>query len=699
MKKKVFAFFLAGIMTFSMVPAEVFAASMGTETMIEEEMEAGMEESDGQQEHSNRTEMPEIDISEEAGGSSREILEEGGQETIKEDSQEEPEVEEPLELISEEEGVPQQQSIQEWTPPMGGLERPQVVEISEETAESLGVMDVEEGPDGEMIYRSAVLGAQKYDSPWDVYSTNYIYNRLRQNERNFWDMLDELLLSYLNGLQNAQLQRVQNEFYYITGEGISYTYFGLTSERAGDLFLLFNYSNPQYYFLGNGYLSGGGAMFPIIYDGFANGSSRAAETAKVKAQIDTMVSQVKAGKTDVEKAKIAHDLICKKVLYDHDYLTNPHTLYHQSAYSVFAENYTVCAGYTKAFTILMNGAGVDTISVTSYAHAWNMISLNDSWYNIDCTWDDTDGAVGYGEMVYRYFNRSTAMITGSLDEGNYHQMEPFYQGLTPAATQDSGATLTSIGTVGTPSAKVAAPKISKKDTTEGFMVTLSTSTPGADIYYTVDGMEPSSAASRSCLYTGSFEVENNTTVKAIAVYDTMWDSNVASSTLKKKTYTVKFNTRGYGTVASKKVLSGKTVKKPSNPKRSKYTFEGWYTDTKYTKKWNFNKAVTKDMTLYAKWKKVSVGKASIKQLTNVSGKKIKVTINKVSGAKGYQIRYATNSKMKSAKSVSSSSVNKTLSKLKKNKKYYIQVRAYKKDSKGNKVYGSWSKKKAVTVRK
>ena len=714
MKKRILAFFLAGVMAFPMISVETFAAPVSNEAVVKE-LEDGAGEPDGQREviEDGSQEASDEDgkkISDEgsqeiSNEGSRKTLDETGRDTFKEDNQEEPEEEEISGLSPEEEGMPQQQSIEEWTPPMGGLERPRMIEISEETAGSLGVMDVEEGADGEMMYRSAVLGSQKYDSSWDVYSTNYIYNRLSQNERNFWDALDELLRGYISGTENAQSVQARDPetggyaFYYATRRGPSYTYFNLTRSRAEELFLMFNYSNPQYYFLGNGCLYSNDAMFPLIYDAFANGSARAAETAKMKAQIDAMVSQVKAGKTAVEKAKIAHDRICKKVFYDRDYLSNnPHTIYHQSAYSVFCENYTVCAGYTKAFTILMNGAGVDAISLTSYAHAWNMICLNDSWYHIDCTWDDTDGAA-YGEMVYQYFNRSTSKITGELDQNRYHQPEPFYEGVMPEATQDSGATVTSIGTIGTPAAKAAAPKISKWETTEGIGVMLSTSTPGADIYYTLDGVEPSSASSRSFRYTGAFEVEHDTTVKAIAVCDTMWDSAVASATLKKKTYTVKFNTRGYGTISSKKVISGKTVKKPSSPKRSKYTFEGWYTNTKYTRKWDFDQAVTKDMTLYAKWKKVSVGKASIKKLTNVSGKKIKVNINKVTGAKGYQIRYATNSKMKSAKNASSTSVNKTLSKLKKNKRYYIQVRAYKKDSKGSKVYGAWSKKKAVAVRK
>ena len=42
--------------------------------------------------------------------------------------------------------------------------------------------------------------------------------------------------------------------------------------------------------------------------------------------------------------------------------------------------------------------------------------------------------------------------------------------------------------------------------------------------------------------------------------------------------------------------------------------------------------------------KTTLKKASIKSLKNVKGKKVKIKINKVTGAKGYQIKYATNTK-------------------------------------------------------
>ncbi len=588
--------------------------------------------------------------------------------------------------------------LKNWMPPMGGVEQPKVVEISEETAESLEIIEPQEAADGTLEYRSSVLGSKQYDSSWDVYSSNYIYNRLNENERKLWDALDLVARGYLHGTENAVRVAVQGEYYYAAQKGVSFTFMGVTYDRAADLFTMFSYSNPQYYFIGNGFLSNGSSMFPMIYDGFANGATRAAETAKVKAQIDTMEAQIAAGTTEVEKARIAHDLICKKIKYDHDYMKPvSKTPYHQTAYSVFCDDYTVCAGYTKAFTILMNGAGVDTLSVTSKEHAWNMICINDSWYNIDLTWDDLDGQYDM-EVMYGYFNRSTAMITGKLDQNNYHQKESCYTGLLPTATQDSGATPTSIGTIGTPTKTAAEPQIKKVQASGKLLVNLSTDTSGADIYYTTDGSEPSSSATRSYYYTGDyFEVEHNDTVKAIAVKDTMWDSKVTSAKLTKSTYTVKFNTKGGNKISSRKVLYGNKVKKPANPKRSNYSFAGWYTSS--GEKWDFSSKVTKDMTLTAKWKKVTTGKASIKKVTNVSGKKMKVTLKKVSGAKGYEFRYASNSKMKSAKRVTGKSTSRTIGSLKKGKTYYVQARAYKTDSKGKKIYGSWSGKKSVKIKK
>ena len=61
------------------------------------------------------------------------------------------------------------------------------------------------------------------------------------------------------------------------------------------------------------------------------------------------------------------------------------------------------------------------------------------------------------------------------------------------------------------------------------------------------------------------------------------------------------------------VKNGKTVSEPDIPLMSMYAFEGWYTDKKFTKPFDFNTPITENITLYAKWWKenpvdIEVGK-------------------------------------------------------------------------------------------
>ena len=597
--------------------------------------------------------------------------------------------------------------------PDGGFQAPKAIEISEEMAESIELIEEEdvEIKNGRMILHSESYGSQKYDSSWDIYSSNYIYNRLSANERKFWDLLDALCRRYLVTTVNASAQTLQGNTYYIADKWISYSSLGLSEWQLSILYTMFTYSNPQYYFLENGYLFGQGSMCPIIYAKFARGVDRISETEKVKRQIDAMKSKVEKGTDDLDKARIAHDLIVEKIQYDRGYDTgNYYTPYHQSAYSVFQDDYTVCAGYTKSFSILMNSVGIDTIGVTSLiektdifgektttGHAWNMICLNDSWYYVDLTWDDQDGAGGRSK-IYTYFGISKTTLTRKLDTTGFHQEEPGYTGLIPVCTKDLGSTELQVGTAYLPTATTAAVTIKQNKTKSGMSVTLKTATPGADNYYTIDGKTPSSSYTRSYHYTGPFKVTANVTVKAVAVKDGQWNSKVSNGKVNGKMYTVTFNTMGGKKLSSKLVWPGEAVEKPANPKRAKYQFAGWYKEKGCKSKWNFKSKITKNTTVYAKWNKVKVAKTSV-SLKNQSGRKLKVTVKKISGAKGYEIRYSLNSNMSSAKKKEAKSGVKTISGLKKGARYYVQARAWKLDSAGKKVYGDWGSAKAVTIRK
>jgi uncharacterized repeat protein (TIGR02543 family) len=70
-------------------------------------------------------------------------------------------------------------------------------------------------------------------------------------------------------------------------------------------------------------------------------------------------------------------------------------------------------------------------------------------------------------------------------------------------------------------------------------------------------------------------------------------------------YTVTFNSNSGSTVSSQTVIEGYTVTEPSDPTRTDYTFNNWYSDSSLTTLWDFDSnTVTSDITLYAGWKKV-----------------------------------------------------------------------------------------------
>ncbi len=97
----------------------------------------------------------------------------------------------------------------------------------------------------------------------------------------------------------------------------------------------------------------------------------------------------------------------------------------------------------------------------------------------------------------------------------------------------------------------------------------------------------------------------------------------------------------------------------------------------------------------------SSAKKTVKKPTLKSAKKkgkvLTVKWKKVSGVTGYQIQYSLKKNMKGAKTVTVKGAKKTsrkIKKLKKNKKYYVRLRAYKGNGK-NRVYSKWTKIKSA----
>lgn len=181
-----------------------------------------------------------------------------------------------------------------------------------------------------------------------------------------------------------------------------------------------------------------------------------------------------------------------------------------------------------------------------------------------------------------------------------------------------------------------------------------------------------------------------------------WTANKYTIAFAKNSKTAK------GTMKTMTAVYNKSVKlKKSSFTRKGYVFAGWARSTK-------GKAVYKDaasvknltsvngkkITLYAVWKKVVTGQTKSVAVKSSGAGKVKVSWKSVSSAENYQIVYSASKSFQKAKTVTvGKKTSATLSGLRAGTTYYVKVRAYKKDSQKNKVYGSYSTIKKVTIQK
>ena len=241
--------------------------------------------------------------------------------------------------------------------------------------------------------------------------------------------------------------------------------------------------------------------------------------------------------------------------------------------------------------------------------------------------------------------------------------------------------------------------------TDIFLNTTSKTIQKGKTYTLVPTIAPTNATNKKVTYTTSNSkvatVTTNGTIRAInygTAVITAKTSNGLTTTCKVTVpYTVKYNLNG-GTNNKSNPTSyyGKKITL-QNPTKKGYVFAGWYSDSNYkTKVTSFSSG---NKVLYAKWNKVTVSKAKTPTLTNIATRKLKVSYGTISGVKGYQIQYATNSKFTGSKTKITSSRSYTLTSLTKGKRYYVRVKGYKVDSTGNKVYGSWGTVKSIKIYK
>ena len=382
-------------------------------------------------------------------------------------------------------------------------------------------------------------------------------------------------------------------------------------------------------------------------------SDRDAAFADYSAQYDEMLSGVDPNWTDAEKALYIHDYIAVNFDYDHDY----------SVYKVYgflqSAHVGVCDAYSSLYSYLLHRLGIEALKGVSdpdqNKHAWNLVKIGGSWYYVDVTHDDPkDGFPGY--VDHDYFLRSTSGIlqartTNSQwkteDESAWH----LYTGQCVDTLGISASDYSGIWT----GVEAAIPPydggwVTIESPQQGTINVVLNKNGTASTLKTHSGATWYAAGSSTSYYPGCFSAA--TAYDGVLFYTTPYEIygcyNGSSAAVYTMTSSEKSGGPIYGIKASgdrlyyytaatpndsaqehsisledavdalkpertvtfisdgevyrtDTVNKGQTVAKPTDPTKTYSDFGGWYTDDSFTTLYDFGTAVTKNITLYAKW--------------------------------------------------------------------------------------------------
>lgn len=370
-------------------------------------------------------------------------------------------------------------------------------------------------------------GAISNISDWGRVSNNYVYNKLSQEKKNVWLALDKRCKDVLNGTLNCdKIGAVSTSAFTSADELVNFVN-------------IFKFSNPQYFFLGTKYYVGQDKQrehtYLInygIYANMQNGTNRLNCKNLFEAGCVSAINKIEPGNAgDAYKVvKAVNDYLCENVTYNSQAVATSHANeeneYTQSAYSAIVLKKSTNLGYAMATQLLCNYLGVDCMSVTSAGHAWNLVKIKDVWYNTDTTWADRN------PVNYEYFLKSSYDYEHDAhSEANSasHTIASMWAGHVPECKTSSASTATQAyepenGLTN----QVANVTIAAYGGPYSKQITMSCATTGAKIYYTLKDEMPSDARGYCDVYEGTFTVEENCTIKAIAVKEGMLSSEVAS---------------------------------------------------------------------------------------------------------------------------------------------------------------------------
>ncbi len=275
---------------------------------------------------------------------------------------------------------------------------------------------------------AAPIAAGAYEFPT---TSHFYYDQFDANAKALYD---NLILAAETVDQSAET--------YLTAPDVRYS--GLDDDQLHDLVFMFMYDHPEYFWLANSYNYGydwnGNYVRLKVYSEYQDGADRQAARAQFVSTAQGYIDRAMQYDTDYDRSKYLSEQLYHDITYQTGSLD-------QSAASALLQKKTVCAGFTKAYSLLANACGVDTISYTGIGHGWNATKIGGNWYHDDVT----NALFLYNDDQIAAFDKSVGYYTATYSDGTsvkylMHDLDyHYYTDIFPDTSKeyDGGKTLLS----------------------------------------------------------------------------------------------------------------------------------------------------------------------------------------------------------------------------------------------------------------
>ncbi len=195
----------------------------------------------------------------------------------------------------------------------------------------------------------------------------------------------------------------------------------------------FEHDHPEYFWIKQGYryytpVSGSAPglydlEFELMcFDYWSYSFNQQKYMKDLNHEVNKVTELAKRYFTEYDKVQFVHDYLVKNAEYDYEGLEEASKTIHDasseyiySAYGCLVNKKTVCAGYAKAFQLILNNMGINCYYIGGDAggpHAWNMVRIDGKHYYFDVTWDDgfvdkNKKTIYPNDSLYNYFGLTT----------------------------------------------------------------------------------------------------------------------------------------------------------------------------------------------------------------------------------------------------------------------------------------------------